>query len=60
MVSRLMLNLHDLADASQYSTTGVHQLSDVNIEYRTRSTGIELDTLQSGDLIAGGLRSQLA
>ena len=59
MVSRLMLNLHQLADASQYSTAGV-QLSDVNIEYRTRSTGIELDTLQSGDLIAGGLRSQLA
>ena len=47
MVSRLMLNLHQLADASQYSTTGF-QLTDMNGEYQTRSTRIELDTLPSG------------
>ena len=54
MVSRLMLNLHELANVGQYSTTGF-QLTNTDIEYQTRTTGVELDTLRSGDLIAGSL-----
>ena len=49
MVSRIMLNLHELADDGLYSTssTGV-QLTDTDVGYQMRTTGIELDTLQSG------------
>ena len=52
MVSRLMLNLHDMANASQYSTTDV-QLTDPNFRFQMRTTGVELDTLRSGDPIPG-------
>ena len=54
MVSRLMLNLHELANVNLYSTTGV-QLTDPNFRFRTQTTGVELDTLRTGDLIDGSL-----
>ena len=54
MVSRLMLNLHELANASQYSTTD-DQSTDPNFRFQARTTGVELDTLRSGDMIPGTL-----
>ena len=50
MVSRLMLNLHELADASLYSTTGL-QLTDMHWN--------PIGHLAERDLIGGSLRSQL-
>lgn len=49
MMSRLMLNLHETADAGLYSTN--RSTISTNIEcHSPTSHGIELDTLWSGDL----------
>ncbi|RDB26178.1 hypothetical protein Hypma_006408 [Hypsizygus marmoreus] len=49
MMSRLMLNLHETADAGIYSTTR-SGFTSTNMEYDTPVGPVELDTLWSGDL----------
>ncbi|KAF5379723.1 hypothetical protein D9615_005690 [Tricholomella constricta] len=49
MMARLMLNLHETADAGIYSTTRTNY-TDTNMECYSPTTEVELDTLWSGDL----------
>jgi hypothetical protein len=49
MVSRLMLNLHELADIGIYSTA--IPFTNTSIDYTLRSDAVELDTLYSDDIL---------
>ena len=53
MVSRLMLNLHELTNASSYPTTG-DQLTDINFATQTRITAVELDTISGNHRLCPG------
>lgn len=51
MMSRLMLNLHETADAGLYSTTRTNITStNMDMECHSPTTGVELDTLWSDDV----------
>ncbi|GLB40132.1 hypothetical protein LshimejAT787_0800030 [Lyophyllum shimeji] len=49
MMSRLMLNLHETADAGIYSTTRTN-VTNTNMDVECPTTGVELDTLWSDDV----------